>query len=93
MTVPTAAPIVFEDEFIEGLRQLWEQKIVFNQTLGLRVVSLHRVSFCGVTIKGLAEGNWAELSESEMAVVNRALDKAGGGTGDKPMKVFDDPEE
>ena len=62
-------------------------------TLGLRVVSLHRVSFCGVTLKGLAEGNWAELSESEMAVVNRALDKAGGGTGDKPMKVFDDPEE
>ena len=62
-------------------------------TLGLRVVSLHRVSFCGVTLKGLAEGNWAELSESEMAVVNRALDKAGGGTGDKPMKVFDYPEE
>lgn len=42
MTAPTAkaAPIVFEDEFLDGLRQLWEQKIVFNQTLGLRVVSL-----------------------------------------------------
>lgn len=32
-----SSPVVFEDEFIEGLRLLWEQKIVFNQTLGLRV--------------------------------------------------------
>jgi uncharacterized protein (TIGR00369 family) len=40
MIAPTAAPVVFEDEFIDGLRQLWEQKIVFNQTLGLRVTSV-----------------------------------------------------
>ena len=39
-TTANAPPVVFEDEFIEGLRELWEQKIVFNQTLGLRVVSL-----------------------------------------------------
>jgi 16S rRNA U516 pseudouridylate synthase RsuA-like enzyme len=57
-------------------------------SLGLRVASLHRVSFCGVNLKGLAEGNWAELSEAEMAVINAALDRAG----DK-AKVFDDPEE
>jgi uncharacterized protein (TIGR00369 family) len=33
-------PIVFEPEFMEGLRQLWEEKIVFNQTLGLRLQHL-----------------------------------------------------
>jgi hypothetical protein len=42
-----------------------------------------------VNLKGLAEGNWAELSEAEMAVINAALDRAG----DKAMKVVDDPEE
>lgn len=60
-------------------------------SLGLRVASLHRVSFCGVNLKGLAEGNWAELSEAEMAVINAALYRAGAG--DKAMKVVDDPEE
>lgn len=35
-----AAPIVFEPEFIEGLRDIWENRIVFNQVLGLHLVAL-----------------------------------------------------
>ena len=31
---------VFEDEFIEGLTELFEEKIVFNKTLGLKITSL-----------------------------------------------------
>ena len=27
---------VFEPEYLEGFRQIYEEKIVFNQTLGLR---------------------------------------------------------
>lgn len=32
--------VVFEPEFIEGLREIWEEKIIFNQVLGLKLVHL-----------------------------------------------------
>ena len=34
------SPVVFEDEFIAGLKDLFEEKIVFNKTLGLQITSL-----------------------------------------------------
>jgi uncharacterized protein (TIGR00369 family) len=34
------APVVFEPEYLEGLREIYEEKIVFNQTLGLKIVSV-----------------------------------------------------
>lgn len=36
----TSAPIGFEDEFISGLKDLFEEKIVFNKTLGLKITSI-----------------------------------------------------
>ena len=33
-------PIVLEPEYIEGFRQIYEEKIVFNQTIGLKLVSV-----------------------------------------------------
>ncbi len=33
----TPAPVVFEAEYLEGFRQIYEEKIVFNQTLGLKL--------------------------------------------------------
>ena len=33
----SAAPAAFEPEFIEGVRTIFEEKIVFNQLLGLKV--------------------------------------------------------
>jgi uncharacterized protein (TIGR00369 family) len=32
--------ISFDDEFVEGLRSIFEEKIVFNQVLGLKITSL-----------------------------------------------------
>lgn len=32
--------IILEPEYIEGFRQIYEEKIVFNQTLGLKLVSV-----------------------------------------------------
>ncbi len=42
MTKPHSppAPVVFEEEFIAGLTDLFENKIVFNKVLGLKVTSL-----------------------------------------------------
>jgi uncharacterized protein (TIGR00369 family) len=37
---PPAAVAEFEPEFIEGLRTIFEQKIVFNQVLGLKITSV-----------------------------------------------------
>jgi uncharacterized protein (TIGR00369 family) len=36
----TVSPKPFEPEFIEGLTAIFEEKIVFNQLLGLRIVTL-----------------------------------------------------
>jgi acyl-coenzyme A thioesterase PaaI-like protein len=33
-------PVAFEPEFIEGLRAIFEERIVFNQVLGLKITSL-----------------------------------------------------
>jgi len=33
-------PAVFEPEYLEGFRQIFEEKIVFNQTLGLRLTHI-----------------------------------------------------
>ena len=36
----TAPPVVLEPEYLEGFRQIYEEKIVFNQTLGLKLTSV-----------------------------------------------------
>ena len=36
----TPAPQAFEPEFIAGLKSIFEEKIVFNQVLGLKITSL-----------------------------------------------------
>ena len=36
----TDLPIKFEAEFIEGLTELFEEKIVFNKTLGLKITAV-----------------------------------------------------
>lgn len=43
------------------------------EAIGMNVVNLHRTSFAGIRLKGLSDGNWAELTEKEMEVITRAL--------------------
>jgi uncharacterized protein (TIGR00369 family) len=38
MTAHTASPVVFEAEYLEGFRQIYEEKIVFNRLLGLKLI-------------------------------------------------------
>lgn len=40
MLQSTATPVILEPEFLEGLRQIYEEKMVFNQTLGLKLTSV-----------------------------------------------------
>ena len=40
MTLPTSAPVVFEPEYLELFREIYEEKIVFNRLLGLKMLSI-----------------------------------------------------
>jgi len=51
------------------------------EAVGLTVVRLHRTSFAGIGLKGLTEGNWCELSEKEMEVIQLAVQATSGGAG------------
>ena len=44
--------------------------------IGFEVERLHRISFSGITLKGLSEGNWLELSEVEMKVIQDSVSAA-----------------
>lgn len=35
-----AEPVVFEPEYLEGVREIFERKIVFNRTLGLKLIDI-----------------------------------------------------
>ena len=41
--------------------------------LGYTVVDLHRTMFCGISLKGISEGNWKELTANEMIIVQKAI--------------------
>jgi 23S rRNA pseudouridine2604 synthase len=43
------------------------------QALGYRVTQLHRVRIMNITIKGLEEGEWKELTEKEQSGLLRAV--------------------
>jgi acyl-coenzyme A thioesterase PaaI-like protein len=41
MTHNPAQPVAFEPEFVSGLREMFEQRVVFNRVLGLQIVQVH----------------------------------------------------
>jgi 16S rRNA U516 pseudouridylate synthase RsuA-like enzyme len=59
------------------------------EAVGLKVVSLHRTSFCGISLRGLGQGDWAELDDKEMEHVLKALDAASSSSLAKQKDVDD----
>ena len=41
--------------------------------IGYNVVELHRTMFSGIGLKGVSEGNWKELTENEMSIIQKAI--------------------
>lgn len=60
------------------------------EAIGHEVVNLHRLSFAGITLKGLSENNWSELNENEMVIIQNALLECKNGNGNK---IVDNDEE
>ena len=61
---------VLEITLIEGRNRQIRR---MAEAVGLLVIRLHRTSFAGITLKGLKEGDWLELSPQEMMIVQKAM--------------------
>ncbi|WP_334153498.1 thioesterase family protein [Tepidimonas sp.] len=75
---PPTQPVVFEAEFLEGVRQIFEEKIVFNQVLGLRVTEIAPERVRGhIAMRPQLVGHFA-YNRIHGGVISAALDAMGG---------------
>lgn len=68
------APQVIQFELVQGLNR---QIRKMCQSLGFRVVRLQRVSFAGLSMQGLAAGEWRRLDAQEIAHIQRFVEESG----------------
>jgi uncharacterized protein (TIGR00369 family) len=77
-TTTHAASIVFEPEFTDALKTLFEEKIVFNQSLGLKVVSIQPEKVVGrIDMQPTLVGHYA-YNRLHGGVVSAGLDAMAG---------------
>jgi acyl-coenzyme A thioesterase PaaI-like protein len=70
--------IEFEPEFVAGLKSIFEDKIVFNQVLGLKITRLHPDGVAGrIDMKRELVGHYA-YNRIHGGVVSAGLDAMGG---------------
>lgn len=73
-----AAPAEFEPEFVAGLTSIFEEKIVFNRVLGLKIVSLRPDCVQGcIDMKPELVGHYA-YNRLHGGVISAGLDAMGG---------------
>jgi acyl-coenzyme A thioesterase PaaI-like protein len=73
-----AEPVPFEAEFIDGLRDIFEQRIVFNQVLGLRIESIAADRVAGrIDMRPELIGHFAH-HRLHGGVISATLDAMGG---------------
>ena len=70
-------PVVFEPEYLEGFREIYEEKIVFNQTLGLKLTSIvPSVVTARIDMKHALVGHFA-YNRIHGGVISAVLDAIG----------------
>jgi uncharacterized protein (TIGR00369 family) len=75
---PPAEPVVFEDEFIDGLRDIFENRIVFNSVLGLKIVEMRPDQVVGrIAMRPELIGHYS-FNRLHGGVVSAGLDAMGG---------------
>jgi uncharacterized protein (TIGR00369 family) len=75
---PTAEALEFEPEFVTGLKEIFEQKILFNQVLGLKITSLKPERVIGrIAMKQDLVGHYA-YNRIHGGVISAGLDAMGG---------------
>jgi uncharacterized protein (TIGR00369 family) len=78
ITHSPAAPVVFEPAFVEGVREIFETKIVFNTVLGLKITAIepHEVR-ARIDMRNELVGHYA-YNRIHGGVISAGLDAMGG---------------
>lgn len=77
-TTTPAPPVEFEPEFIDALKHLFEEKIVFNQVLGLKIASITPDKVIGrIDMKPQLVGHYSH-NRIHGGVISACLDAMGG---------------
>ena len=72
------AAVVFEPEFVSGLKKIFEEKIVFNQTLGLKIRTLEPEQVIGrIVMRPELVGHYS-FNRVHGGVISAGLDAMGG---------------
>lgn len=75
---PPAVPVAFEDDFVAGLKAIFEDKIVFNQVLGLKITSLQPERVTGrIAMRPELVGHYT-FNRIHGGVISAGLDAMGG---------------
>ncbi len=75
---PPAQPIVFEPEFVDGVREIFEQKIVFNTVLGLKITAITpELVTARIDMRNELVGHYA-YNRIHGGVISAGLDAMGG---------------
>ena len=75
---PPAQPVRFEPEFVAGLQAIFEEKIVFNQVLGLKITELKPERVQGrIAMKHELVGHYA-FNRLHGGVISAGLDAMAG---------------
>lgn len=78
MSKTTAPPAAFEPEFIDGLKSIFEDRIVFNQVLGLKITEVLPERVCGrIQMRRELIGHYAH-NRVHGGVISASLDAMGG---------------
>jgi uncharacterized protein (TIGR00369 family) len=78
MKNPTPSAIEFEPEFVASLKEMFEERIVFNRVLGLKITSLKPERVTGrIEMKPDLIGHFAH-SRIHGGVISAGLDAMGG---------------
>lgn len=76
--VPAAAPAEFEPAFVTGLKAIFEEKVVFNQVIGLKITSLRPERVVGrIDMKHELIGHFSH-NRIHGGVISAGLDAMGG---------------
>lgn len=73
-----STPVVFEPEFVAGLKKIFEEMIVFNQTLGLKIHTVEPERVIGrITMRHELIGHYS-YNRLHGGVISAGLDAMGG---------------
>jgi len=76
--LPPGTPLVFEEEFVTGLKKIFEERIAFNQVLGLKITAVtpERV-VARIDMRPELVGHYA-FNRIHGGVISAGLDAMGG---------------